>query len=86
MRTQDARALTCTRTPRVVPLGLILFAALCQPIGMDRALEMLDQKLAGASTNSAPRAPGSARAELEAAGLAAGMPSGGAAVPSGDLP
>lgn len=50
-----------------------------------RALEMLDQKLAGnanAAGSSMP-APGSARAELEAAGVAAGMP---AAVPSGDLP
>lgn len=47
---------------------------------------MLDQKLAGASSDKALAPPGSARAELEAAGLAAGMPSAGGAVPSGDLP
>lgn len=86
MHIQDACTLTRTWTRTVMSLSLIRVAAVCQSIGIDRALEMLDQKLAGATTDGGVAAPGSARAELEAAGLAAGMPSGGAAVPSGDLP
>ena len=85
MHTQDACTLIRTWTRTVMSLSLIRVGAVCQSIEIHRALEMLDQKLAGVS-NPEAAAPGSARAELEAAGLAAGMPSGGAAVPSGDLP
>ena len=85
MHTRHASALARSWTRTVVYHSLICVGAACKPIGMDRALEMLDQKLAGVS-NPEAAAPGSARAELEAAGLVAGMPSGGAAVPSGDLP